>query len=88
MINSFRFVRRNLGHWDIVGADGRIFRLRGGPSQWDVIDERKGNGQNSTMLAFKEQSAAVAYMCAEMMHELLTVEGQKPADQSLDGLTI
>ena len=79
MIEGFKFARRNLGHWDVVSAEGRLFRLRGGPGQWDLIDERIGKGQNSTMMAFKEQSAAATYICAELMHELLTVEGQTPA---------
>ena len=78
MTPSFSVYRRNYGHWDIGSNDGRLFRLRGGPSQWDVIDERVGKGQNSTMLSFKDQSAAMAYICAELMHELLTVEGPKP----------
>ncbi|QRM55116.1 hypothetical protein [Sinorhizobium sp. BG8] len=79
MIDGFSVYRRNYGHWDISSRDhGRLFRLRGGPSQWDVIDERKGKGANSSMIAFKDQSAAMAYICAELMHELLTVEGQTP----------
>lgn len=78
MISHFSVYRRNYGHWDISSKEGRLFRLRGGPGQWDVIDERVGKGQNSTMLSFKDQSAAMAYVCAELMHELLTVEGQKP----------
>lgn len=80
MPTSFTVTRRNYGHWDIsTHGKGRVFRLRGGPSRWDVIDERKGKGQNSTMPPpFKEQSAAMAYICAELMHELLTVEGQEP----------
>jgi hypothetical protein len=80
MINGFSVYRRNFGHWDISSQEyGRMFRLRGGPGQWDVIDERKGKGQNSTMPPpFKDQSAAMAYICAELMHELLTVEGQEP----------
>ena len=78
MIKRFSVYRRNNGHWDIGCAHGRLFRLRGGPGQWDVIDERVGKGQNSTMLTFKDQSVAMAYICAELMHELLTVEGQEP----------
>ena len=80
MPTNFSVVRRNYGHWDITNRDvGRLFRLRGGPGQWDVIDERKGKGQNSTMPPpFKDQSAAMSFICAELMHELLTVEGQKP----------
>lgn len=78
MVGHFCISRRNFGHWDIVSKEGRLFRLRGGPSQWDVIDERVGKGQNSTSVPFKEQSAAMAYICAELMHELLTVDGQEP----------
>lgn len=79
MIDGFSVIRRNYGHWDVANRDGRLFRLRGGHGQWDVIDERVGKGANSTMPPpFKDQSAAMAYICAELMHELLTVEGQEP----------
>ncbi|BAP94496.1 hypothetical protein [Aurantimonas phage AmM-1] len=79
MIEGFAVHRRNYGHWDITAREhGRLFRLRGGPGAWDLIDERVGKGQNSTMLTFRDQSAAMAYACAELMHELLTVEGQQP----------
>lgn len=79
MIKGFSIYRRNPGHWDVSSRDhGRLFRPRGGPGQWDVIDERPGKGQNSTLMPFKEQSAAMAYICAELMHELLTVDGQAP----------
>lgn len=80
MLNSFSVYRRNYGHWDISSKEhGRLFRLRGGPtSQWDVIDEREGKGQNSKMVTFRDQSAAMAYICGELMFELLTVEGQEP----------
>lgn len=79
MLESFSVIRRNFGHWDVTHhKHGRLFRLRGGPGQWDVIDERVGKGQNSICRTFKDQSAAMAYICAELMHELLTVEGQEP----------
>jgi len=75
---GFSFIRRNYGHWDIVrSSEGRLFRLRGGPGAWVVFDERDARMTQSPP-PFKEQSAAVAYICAELMHELLTVEGQKP----------
>lgn len=79
MIPHFSIGNRGPGHWDITSRDhGRLFRLRGGPGQWDVIDERQGKGQNSTMPPpFKDQSAAMAYICAELMHEPLIVEGQQ-----------
>lgn len=77
MPQGFSVIRRNFGHWDIVRReDGRLFRLRGGPGEWRVFDERKNRLEN--IPTFKEQSAAMAFICAELMHELLTVEGQKP----------
>jgi len=79
MINGFSIYRRNFGHWDVSSKEGgRLFRLRGGPGQWDVIDERSGVGQKSGLATFKDQSAAMAYICAELMHEPLTVDGQQP----------
>lgn len=88
MAMNFSVTQRNHGHWDITNRDqGRLFRLRGGPGRWDVIDERKGKGQNSTMPPpFKEQAAAMSYICSELMHELLTVEGQNP--HVMDGWNI
>ena len=78
MTPNFSIYRRNFGHWDVaVPGNGRMFRLRGGPGEWRVLDERTGKDRGPT-LRFKEQSAAMAYICAELMHELLTVEGQTP----------
>lgn len=75
---GFSVIRRNYGHWDIVRSnEGRLFRLRGGPGRWMVIDERQPASFRSVP-EFKEQSAAMAFICAELMHELLTVEGQSP----------
>ena len=77
MLEGFSVIRRNKGHWDIVRRSyGRLFRLRGGPGEWCIFDERENRLQN--IPAFKEQSAAMSFICAELMHELLTVEGQKP----------
>ena len=76
MIESFKVFRRNPGHWDFADGKGRLFRLRGGPGDWAAMDER---AKPYPVTRFKEQSAAVAFICAELMHELLTVEGQKPA---------
>lgn len=77
MIENFSVFRRNPGHWDITCREkGRLFCLRGGPGKWCVLDERPAyRGECTT---FKEQSAAMSYICAELMHELLIVEGQQP----------
>lgn len=77
MMQGFSVIHRNYGHWDIVNNKvGRLFRLRGGPSEWIVFDERENRLKD--IPPFKEQSAAMSFICAELMHELLTVEGQKP----------
>lgn len=78
MKTGFSVVWRNYGHWDIVSNKaGRLFRLRGGPSEWIILDERSVEERKERMV-FKEQSAAMSYVCAELMHELLTIEGQAP----------
>lgn len=75
---GFSIIWRNYGHWDIVQSTaGRLFRLRGGPGEWRVYDERQ-LGRIANIPPFKEQSVAMAFICAELMHELLMVEGQKP----------
>jgi hypothetical protein len=70
---------RNTGHWDIGRSEeGRLFRLRGGPGKWIVLDERSVEERSQEVPTFKEQSAAMSYICAELMHELIIAEGQKP----------
>lgn len=79
-LQGFSVIRRNYGHWDIVRqSEGLLFRLRGGPGAWRVLDERGRNPEgNPALPVFKEQSAAMAFICAELMHELLVAEGQQP----------
>lgn len=82
MTEGFSVIRRNHGHWDIVTKEkGRLFRLRGGPGEWWVSDERAEKPPYHRPIndvVFRDQSAAMAWVCSELMHELLTVEGQKP----------
>ena len=76
---GFSVIWRNYGHWDILQKDvGHVFRLRGGPGRWIIFDERPLENRIADIPPFKEQSAAMSYICAELMHELLTVEGQTP----------
>ena len=70
----FSVRRRNFGHWDINTGEGRACRIRGGPSEWLVFDERTLPGPGR--LVFKDQGAAMSFICAEMMHELLATESQ------------
>ena len=71
---GFSVRRRNYGHWDVNTAIGRAFRVRGGPGDWVVFDERTLPGPDTK--SFKEQSAAMSYICAELMHELIATENQ------------
>lgn len=75
---NFSVIRRNYGHWDIVVDGGRIFRVRGGPGKYAVIDERKRIEQKETP-DFKTVSSCMSYICDELMYELIVAEGQSPS---------
>ena len=77
MTPIFSFTRRNPGHWDICSAKGREFRIRGGPGEYTVIDERPKEIAKS-MKDFKTLGAAVSYITDELMFELIVAEGQTP----------
>jgi len=62
MIEHFSVGRRNPGHWDIVTKDGRLFRIRGGPGQYVICDEREGKGANDTRREFKTVSGCMGYI--------------------------
>lgn len=75
---SFSVIKRNYGHWDIViPNDGRIFRVRGGPGKYLVLDERPQHIRKQTQ-EFKTVSACMAYICDLLMFELIVAEGQEP----------
>lgn len=74
---GFSVRRRNHGHWDISNASGRLFRLRGGPGDWSVFDERADRARRPNQ-TFRDQATAMSYICTELMFELLTAEGQSP----------
>lgn len=77
-IEDFSVVNRNHGHWDIVTNGGRVFRVRGGPGKYAVIDERKITEKKDTP-DFKTVSACMSYICDELMYELIVAEGQSPS---------
>jgi hypothetical protein len=77
MIPSFSFGWRNYGHWDVCNGKTRIFRIRGGPGEYRVIDERP-EGVRKPMKDFKTLGAAVSYITDELMFELIVAEGQTP----------
>lgn len=77
MLNSFSVCRRNSGHWDITTTkEGRIFRIRGGPGKYWVSDERTRVATESKK--FKTVELCMAYICSELMYELIIAEGQEP----------
>jgi len=80
MINkpiSFSVQYRNPGHWDIIIKDyGRIFRIRGAPSKYCVIDERERSIKKEIQ-RFKTVQACMSYICDELMFELIVTVGQE-----------
>ena len=75
--NEFIVRKRNTGHWDIgVPGKGRAFRIRGGPGKYIAMDERCRPGVNHE---FKTLTTCMAYICEELMYELIVEEGQTPA---------
>lgn len=77
VLQGFSVSRRNYGHWDINGFDRRLFRIRGGPSKYVVIDERD-DAVRKDVLTFKTVGACMGYICDELMFELIIVDGQQP----------
>lgn len=72
----FTVRKRNPGHWDMSAPDhGRIFRIRGGPGKYLAMDERQCVG---TSKEFKTLATCMAYICEELMYELIVAEGQTP----------
>jgi len=74
--SKFTVVRRNYGHWDIFTADKRVFRLRGGPGSYVVLDERGEVSTRDEPIEFNSTDMAMAYICGKLMFELIVAEGQ------------
>ena len=75
-MDGFKVIYRNYGHWDIRNDSRRIFRLRGGPGKYLVLDER-GDGRNLPTQEFKTVQACMSYICDLLMFELIVAEGQE-----------
>ena len=75
--SGFGVCRRNYGHWDIISNSSRIFRVRGGPGKYVVLDERD-EGERKCDATFKTVGACMGYICDELMFELIVAEGQTP----------
>ena len=75
-MEDFRVVYRNFGHWDILtNKEGRMFRIRGGPGKYIVLD---GRSSPSVLTPFKTVGACMAYITDILMFELIVAEGQSP----------
>ena len=70
-MQNFNVIYRNYGHWDICNDKGRIYRIRGGPGRYKLYKEGKCK-------LFKTVNACMAYVCDQLMYELIIAEGQKP----------
>lgn len=76
-INGFSVHYRNYGHWDVYNVAGRLFRIRGGPGNYIIFDERYESEQKKPIY-FKTVGACMAYICDDLMFELIVAEGQEP----------
>lgn len=71
MTTFFSVVKRNHGHWDFNGENGRLFRVRGTPGDWWAMDERD---KPYPVTKFKSFTACVAFITDELMYEELVAE--------------
>ena len=74
MPQDFQVIRRNFGHWDIYTSKGRVFCIRGGPSDYFVRHERTDTQKPSAR--FKAVQACMGYITDQLMFELIIAEGQ------------
>lgn len=75
-MKGFTVLYRNYGHWDVYQNNGRIFRIRGGPGAYCVLDER--GERNTPKKEFRTVQACMTYICDDLMFELIVAEGQEP----------
>jgi hypothetical protein len=77
-MESFSVVYRNFGHWDISNREhGRLFRIRGGPGKYKVMDERE---KPYPATIFKTVGACMQFITDELMYELIVAKGQAPIE--------
>lgn len=76
-VSGFSVVKRNIGHWDVIVDKSRVFRVRGAPGQYIVIDERPGN-RDKEPSPFKTVSGCMTFICDELMFELIRTQSQEP----------
>ena len=75
-MNNFSVIWRNPGHWDIYCEQAKIYKIRGGPGRFFVLPV--GIRDKEEKKEFKTITASMAYICDNLMHELIIVDGQEP----------
>lgn len=75
----FTVLRRNHGHWDIIDAETRIFRIRGAPGCYVVYDERPPHPKAGPSHRASTVAACMSYVVDQLMYELVVASGQEPA---------
>jgi len=76
-VSHFKVVYRNVGHWDFVSSEGRLFRLRGTPGNWLALDERAAPYPTTK---FKSFDLCMAFICSELTHEELEEDATSPGN--------
>ena len=78
MVSNFTVRHRNPGHWDILIANGRAFRVRGGPGKYWISDERRDSSNFGRLnIDFKTIDQAMLWICNELMFEIIATESQE-----------
>lgn len=65
----FSFHWRNPGHWDVLGPDGRLFRIRGESGNAIIHDERPEHRPYPPPREFPSVAAATAWITETLMAE-------------------
>lgn len=66
-VSNFTVVKRNYGHWDILGDNGRLFRIRGTPGKFIAMDERER--PYPVTCGFRTVATCMAFIADELMFE-------------------
>lgn len=72
MSTNFTVVKRNYGHWDICGNNGRLFRIRGTPGNFKAMDEREK--PYPVTAGFKTVATCMAFIADELMFEEIVAD--------------
>lgn len=77
MTTNFTIIHRNHGHWDICSSIGRVFRFRGTPGKFLVMDER---ARPYPVTEFKTITACMSFITDILMFEEITTDHESPGN--------